>query len=128
MLARALASNESQDEIVDNASIEALERAIHIEQNLDAIGLQPLPQDLENKLQQINQTEQSNKVIWGRFSKSWKQLSAIAATITIAVVIGSMNSVTPVNQQPTLAEVKQAEQELLLALQYVSIAKTKSAK
>jgi hypothetical protein len=127
VLARALNSFDAENDSANTQDLVELERALHIEQHLDDIGLQPLSLELEKKLQNISKAEQNNKVIRGKFNTNWKKASAIAATITAIVIFGTTNQNKPIIQQPTLTEIKQAEQELTLALQYVSFAQAKSA-
>jgi len=128
VLARALSNDceltteeNNQDYIAD------MEQALHIEQHLNEIGLQPLPKGLANKLQAINKTDKSDNVVFGKFKPSWQKISALAATVTAVAVLNSNMLSAPTNQQPTLAEIQHAQQELALALQYISFAKTKSA-
>jgi len=129
VLARALANgSEVENEATNNQQITDMEQALHIEQHLDEIGLQPLPANLASDLQAISKQEKSNNVIFGRFTSHWKKITTIAATVTVTVIV-LFNGITPnspTNQQPTLAEIKHAQQELTLALQYISLAKTKS--
>jgi len=128
VLARVL-SNDSQldDKKCSEQEIADMERALHIEQHLDEIGLQPIPTNLVNKLQAITKKEQSNNIVFGKFGLNWKSVSALAATITAVALLNINNINTSENQQPSIAEVKHAQQELSIALQYISFAKTKSA-
>jgi hypothetical protein len=128
VLARALSDDsELTHEKYDKQHITDMERALHIEQNLNEIGLQPLPTSLANKLQAINKTDKSDNVVFGKFKPSWQKISALAATVTAVALLNSNMLSTPTNQQPTLAEIHHAQQELALALHYISFAKTKSA-
>jgi hypothetical protein len=128
VIARALSSdNELINKKYSSQQITDMEKALHIEQHIDEIGLQPIPQGLANKLQAISKTNKKSNVIFGVFSANWKKVSAIAATITAITLLNSNMFDTPASQQPTLAEIKHAQQELTLALQYISFAKTKSA-
>jgi anti-sigma-K factor RskA len=128
VIARALSDKNKQESVQDDKQLIAdLERALHIEQHLDEIGLQPIPQSLANKLETIGETQKSNNITFGKFTSNWKTLSAIAATITVVAVLNNTALDVPTNQQPTLAEIKQAEQELVIALQYIASAQTKSA-
>ena len=128
VLARALSNdNELKNEKYNIQQIADMEQALHIEQHLDEIGLQPLPTSLANKLQTISKTKKNSNVIFGKFKSSWKKIGAIAATVTAVALLNSITFNTPTNQQPTLAEIKHAQQELTIALQYISLAKTKSA-
>jgi len=128
VLARALSNDsELKSEECNNQHIADMEQALHIEQHLDEIGLQPLPENLTDKLQAISETGKNNNIIFGKFTSHWKKIGAIAATITVVALLNNITLNTPISQQPTLAEVKHAQQELTLALQYISLAKTKSA-
>jgi hypothetical protein len=127
VLARALASDNSEVASRTTLHIEELERALHIEQHLDNIGLQPLPANLEKRLRHISKTKENNNIVRGKFTANWKKVSAIAATITAVVLFGNVNQHTPSSQQPTLAEIKRAEQEFAVALQYIAFAQAKSA-
>ena len=128
VLARALSNgSELTHEKHHQQQIADMEHALHIEQHLDEIGLQPLPTGLASKLQAIGKTAPSNNVVFGRFKPSWQKLGALAATVTAVALLNSNMLSAPTDQQPTLAEVKDAQQELALALQYISFAKTKSA-
>ena len=128
VLARALSNEcELKNEKCNYQQIADMEKALHIEQHLDAIGLQPLPANLASKLQTISSTDKNNSVIFGKFASNLKKVGAIAATVTAVALLNSITINTPTNQQPTLAEIKHAQQELTLALQYISLAKIKSA-
>ncbi len=127
VLARALSNDELKNEKLNNQEIADMEQVLHIEQHLDEIGFQPLPASLASKLQAISRTKKNSNVIFGKFISNWKKVTAIAATITVVVLLNNTALNTPTNQQPTLAEIKHAQQELALALQYISFAKTKSA-
>lgn len=128
VLARALSNDEElKNEECNSQQITDMEHALHIEQHLDKIGLQPIPASLVSKLQTINDTDKNNHVIFGKFTANWKKITAIAATVTAVALLNNITLNTPTNQQPTLAEIKHAQQELTLALQYISLAKTKSA-
>jgi hypothetical protein len=129
VLARAL-SNDSElmNEEDNKQHIADMEQALHIEQHLNNIGLQPLPTGLANKLQAINKTGKSDNVVFGKFKPSWQKISALAATVTAIALLNSNMLSAPTNQEPTLAEIQHAQQELALALQYISFAKTKSAR
>jgi hypothetical protein len=127
VLARALVEGESDSE-VDNTLLTAeFEQALHIERNIDAIGLQPLPASLEQKLQGIGNTASKETVIWVQFKKHWQKISAVAATIATITLFSHINGMTPESQEPSLAEIKKAEQELAIAFHYLSAARTKSA-
>jgi len=128
VLARALSNDgELTTEQHNKQRINDVEQALHIEQHLDQIGLQPLPPGLAIKLQNINKTDKSDNVVFGKFKPSWQKISTIAATVTAVALLNSNMLSAPTNQQPTLAEIQNAQQELALALQYISFAKTKSA-
>jgi len=128
VLARTFSNdNELESETSYNQQIADMEQALHIEHHLDKIGLQPLPESLANKLQTINKSGENDNVIFGHFISNWKKISAIAATFTAVALLNNMAFNAPNNQQPTLAEIKHAQQELTVALQYISFAKTKSA-
>lgn len=128
VIARALSSdNELINKKYSCQQITDMEKALHIEQHIDEIGLQPIPESLANKLQAISKTNKKSNVIFDVFSANWKKVSAMAATITAITLLNSNMFDTPARQQPTLAEIKHAQQELTLALQYISFAKTKSA-
>jgi len=128
VLARSLSNdNEVKNEKYNKQQIADMEQALHIEQHLEEIGLQPLPASLASKLQTISKTKKNNNVIFGKFTSNWKKVAAIAATVTAVALLNSRTFNTPTNQQPTLAEIKHAQQELTLALQYISLVKTKSA-
>ncbi|NQZ21480.1 MAG: hypothetical protein HRT53_05425 [Colwellia sp.] len=129
VLARALSiDKELTTEKYNQEYIADMEQALHIEQHLNEIGLQALPTGLANKLQAINQTDKSDNVVFGKFKPSWQKISALAATVTAVALLNSNMLSAPTNQQPTLAEIQHAQQELALALQYISFAKTKSAR
>jgi|TARA_B110000914_G_C15429204_1_gene430535 hypothetical protein len=124
VLARALSDNsELINEKLSNQHISELEQALHIEQHLHEIGLQPLPTTLTNKLQSIGKSEKNSRVVFGYFKPSWKKLSALAATVTAVALLNSNMINAPTTQQPSLAEIKQAQQELAIALQYIAFAK-----
>ncbi|MGK0383189.1 MAG: hypothetical protein ACI8QG_002961 [Flavobacteriales bacterium] len=124
VLARVLyESSESTNEQLSNQQIAELETALHIEQHLNDIGLQPLSADLKNKLQGISKTETSSHVIFGYFTSGWKKLSALAATVTAVALLNTHMLSDPIDKQPSLAEIQHAEQELAIALQYISFAK-----
>jgi hypothetical protein len=124
VLARALSEHsELNNEKLSNQYINALEKALHIEQHLNEIGLQPLPTSLTNKLQSIGKTEEKSTVFFGYFAPSWKKLSLLAATVTAVALLNSNMMSAPTSQQPSLAEIKHAQQELAIALQYISFAK-----
>ncbi len=128
VLARAFSNDtELEGDTSYNQQIADMEQALHIEQHLDEIGLQPLPESLASKLQTISKTDKTNNIIFGQFKSNWKKISALAATFTAVALLNNMAFNTPNNQQPTLAEIKHAQQELTVALQYISFAKTKSA-
>jgi hypothetical protein len=128
VLARALSDDsELTTEKHNKQHIADMEQALHIEQHLNEIGLQPLPTSLANKLQAISKTDKSSNVVFGKFKPSWQKISALAATVTAIALLNSNMLSTPTEQQPTLAEIQNAQQELALALQYISFAKTKSA-
>ena len=128
VIARALSNdNELTNKERNDQHLADIEKALHIEQHLDEIGLQPIPEGLANKLQTIGKANKNSHVIFGVFSANWKKVSAIAATITAITLLNSNMVDTPASQQPTLAEIKHAQQELTLELQYISFAKTKSA-
>jgi len=124
VLARALSGNsELNNEKLSNQYINELEKALHIEQHLNEIGLQPLPTALTSKLQSIGETEEKSTVVFGYFKPSWKKLSLLAATVTAVALLNSNMMIAPASQQPSLAEIKHAQQELAIALQYISFAK-----
>ena len=128
VLARALSeSAESTDEQLSEQHIADLEQALHIEQHLNEIGLQPVSEELSNKLQNISKANKDSNVIFGYFTPNWKKLSALAATVTAVALLNSNMMNTPAHSEPSLAEIKQAQQELTIALQYISFAKNKSA-
>jgi hypothetical protein len=115
--------------------LQAIEQALHIEQHLDEIGLQAVPESLQNKLSQITKLKnsniesvdkKSNKVIKVNFNKKLS-IVALAACVTMVSIL-NFNWSTPTinNQQPSLAEINQAQQDLAIAFQYLSLAKTKS--
>jgi hypothetical protein len=124
VLARALSNNsELTNEKLSNQHINEMEQALHIEQHLNEIGLQPLPATLKNKLHNIGKTEENSTVIFGYFKPSWKKFSALAATVTAVALLNSNMMSAPTNQEPSLAEIQHAQQELAIALQYISFAK-----
>ena len=120
VLARVLSGNDEQS---DNHDIEDIERALHIEENIAEIGLQPMPINLAYKLQAISHEEKSTNVIFAHFKPSWKKLTALAATVTAVALLNSNMLGAPTNQEPSLAEIKHAQQELAIALKYISFAK-----
>ncbi|MFC3093842.1 hypothetical protein DRW07_10210 [Alteromonas sediminis] len=126
VVARALASDGETMGEPNPSTVEAIERALQIEQNLDAIGVQPLPEGLEEKLQGIAKEKNTGTVIRGDFKRRWKTFTAIAATLVIGLMSGKMLD-EPSGAQPNIAQVRQAEQELLVALHYVSMAQTKTS-
>lgn len=127
VLARALADAEPEGGTDNSQNIADLEQALHIEQNLDTIGLQSLPTGLEQKLQNIGDNGAATNVVWHKFTTNWRSISAIAATFVVVTIIYSVVLHPAKDQQPTLAEMKQAEQELAIALEYLSIAQAKSS-
>jgi len=129
----------SKDNCDDHDTISQIENALHIEQHLEDIGLQAVPESLQHALKNISnhslreqtqtQTTQKNKsnVITANFTRFAATISTLAACITIVAVMGMHWLSTPVNQQqPTVAEIHQAQQELAVAFRYLSIAKNKS--
>jgi len=119
----------------EHRTISQIEAAFHIEQHLDEIGLQTVPETLQNSLQNIGKDELSIKakppaktnVIKANFKRFQLTISSLAACITIVAVMSMQLLDTPQNQQqPTVAEINQAQQELALAFNYLSAAKTKS--
>jgi hypothetical protein len=120
VLARALSVN---DEKSNDHDIEYIERALHIEENIAEIGLQPMPTNLARKLKSISNEEKSTNVIFGYFTPSWKKLSSLAAAVTVVALFNSNMLGVFKNQQPSLAEIQHAQQELAIALQYISFAK-----
>ena len=127
VLARALSVNsELNNKELSDQKIIDIENALHIEQHLNEIGLQPLPTTLTNKLQSIGKTKERTNVIFGIFKPSWKKLTSLAATVTAVALLNSNMLSAPTNQQPSLAEIKHAQQELAIALQYISFAKNVS--
>lgn len=128
VLARALSENSDlSGEKLSEQDIAEMEKALHIEQHLDEIGLQAMPSELSNKLQNISNVKQSNNVIFGYFTPSWNKLAALAATVTAVALFNTNMLNSSEVQQPTLAEIQHAQQELAIALSYVSLAKNKSA-
>jgi hypothetical protein len=123
VLARALSGNNDQNNELD---ITDIEQALHIEEHLAEIGLQPMPKNLAQKLQAISKEEKSTNVIFANFAPTWKKMTAVAATVTAVALLNSNMLSTSTDQQPTLAEIKHAQQELTVALQYLSFAKNKS--
>jgi hypothetical protein len=121
VLARALSDEKSTEQ-----DIADMEQALHIEQHLNEIGLQPLPTSLSNKLQNIAKPEKNSTVILGRFKLSGQKIGTLAATVAVIALLNSNMFTASKNQQPSLAEIQHAQQELVLALQYISFAKTKS--
>jgi hypothetical protein len=130
VLARTLADSDASD-------ISEIEIALHIEQHIDAIGLQPLPDTLQSKLQAITGNSQSNnavtsniahspKIIKGHFKANSYRFLAMAAGIAMVSLLSVQWFTSAQNKQPTLAEISQAQQELAIAFHYLSIAKTKS--
>jgi len=128
VLARALSENSKLDnENLNSQHITDMEQALHIEQHLNEIGLQPLSTELTNRLQNIGKVNEDSNIVFGRFIPSWKKLAALAATVTAVALLNSNMLGKPMNQQPSLAEIQHAQQELAIALQYISFAKNKSA-
>ena len=124
VLARALSEHsELNSEQLSNQQIVELEKALHIEQHLNDIGLQPLSTDLKNKLQGIGKTKTTSNVVFGYFTPSWKKLSALAATVTAVALLNTNMLSESKNEQPSLAEIQHAQQELAIALEYISFAK-----
>jgi len=128
VLARALADSTSEDEAAYAQDIADLETALHIEKNLDAIGLQPTSTELQNRLDAINRPSKSNIIVWPKFTKNWQKLSAIAASLALVTLLYNTDLVAPSAQQPSLAEIQQAEQELKIAFEYLAQAQAKSSK
>ncbi len=124
VLARVLSVN---GELSSESDIADIELALHIEENMIEIGLQPIPKNLTDKLQFISKKKAPSNVFFMKLKPTWQKITAIAATMTAVVLFNSYISSVPVNEQPTLAEVKQAQHELVIALQYISLAKNKSA-
>jgi len=78
-------------------------------------------------LQAIPKKAPVKNIVFGKFGFNWKSVGGLAATIA-AVALLNINSINTLeNRQPTIAEVKHAQQELTIALQYLAFAKTKSA-
>lgn len=124
VLARALSENsELNNDQLSNQQMAELEKALHIEQHLNDIGLQPLSTDLKNKLLGIGKTKTNSHVVFGYFTPHWKKLSALAATVTAVALLNTNILSDPKNEQPSLAEIQDAQQELAVALQYISFAK-----
>jgi hypothetical protein len=129
VLARALSQkSELSNENLSEQHIADLEQALHIEQHINDIGLQPLSTELTNKLQSISKVNEKSNVLFGRFTPSWKKFAALAATVSAVALLNTNMISAPSNQQPSLAEIQHAQQELTIALQYISLAKNKSAK
>lgn len=135
VLARTLADSDSND-------LADIEVALHIEQYIDELGLVPLPQALHNKLQAITTNNQENKdvisdplhsskplskVIKANFNTKPYRLMAMAAGIAMVSILSVNWLSSPLDEQPTLAEINQAQQELAIAFRYLSIAKNKSS-
>ena len=130
----ANSSNEKQEE---QLTISQIELALHIEQHLDEIGLQAVPDTLQNSLKNIGKCDLStpakpqekSNVIKANFKRWRLTISSLAACITIVTVMSMQWLSTPqTQQQPSVAQINQAQQELALAFIYLSIAKTKSTK
>jgi len=121
VLARALSEND----------IAIVEKALHVEENLDKIGLQEVPKSLQSKLAEITQIN-INKEVQGNVvnlekKQSWYVPLALAASIAMVMIVGnSLINFPTVPNEPTLAEVKQAQKELAIAFEYISIAQHKS--
>ena len=64
VIARALSNdNELIDKKCNAQQIADMEKALHIEQHLDEIGLQPLPEGLASRLQAISDTNNKSNII-----------------------------------------------------------------
>jgi hypothetical protein len=126
-LARVLSTSESQKAQDAEQDLSALERALHIEANLDEIGLQDIPVDLQERLKSIPNKQRGKKVVWLDFSTHWKKLGSIAACLLVVSLVFTLQVNQPKEHVPTLAEIKQAEKDLKLALEYLSIAQAKSS-
>jgi anti-sigma-K factor RskA len=127
VLARALAEVSSDNEAEYASNIADLETALHIEQNIDAIGLQATSTDLQNRLNAIAQPSKDSTVIWPVFKSNWRKISAIAASVVLVAFFYSAGLTQHAPQQPSLAEIKQAEQELKIAFAYLAKAQTQSS-
>jgi len=142
VLARTyITSNEkaSNSNVEDHDFINQIENALHIEQHLEEIGLQVVPESLQSALQNISndslvvQTksqitpQKKSNVITVNFTRFATTISTLAACITIVAVMSIDWLSTPTTQQqPTIAEIHQAQHELAVAFRYLSIAKNKS--
>ena len=131
--------NAADDKQEDRDTISQIENALHIEQHLDEIGLQSVPESLQNSLKRISSEplttqakpkatpKNSSNVIIVNFRRFGATISTLAACITIVAVMSMQWFSTPINhQQPTIAEINQAQQELAVAFRYLSLAKNKS--
>lgn len=122
---RVLARSLSEDDLA------IVEKALHIEEHLDEIGLQEVPISLQNKLAAItkdsNYKDKSNTVVSFEKKQSWYVPITLAASITMVMVIGHSLLTSPTGtNEPTLAEVEQAHKELAIAFEYLSLAQHKS--
>lgn len=111
----------------DEAQTAELARALHIEANLEQIGLQAMPTDLQETLQSITKQSNHANVVWLKFANNWKKLSGLAASVMVVGLVFTLQMPLSDNQTPTIAEIKQAEKDLKLALEYLSIAQAKSS-
>lgn len=127
LLARALAEPSAEDEGEYEKNIADLETALHIQHNIDSIGLQPVPTDLQNRLNTIASPSKGNTVIWPVLTSNWRKLSAIAASIALITLIYNAGFTEHTSQQPSLAEIKQAEQELKIVFEYLAKTQSKSS-
>jgi len=134
---KVVARTYEQDEPIGNQldDLQTIEQALHIEEHLDEIGLQAVPEALQNKLSQITKSDHSSandtiehkdNVIKVNFNRKLS-IVALAACVTMVGIL-NFNWSTPSfnNQQPSLAEINQAQQDLAIAFNYLSLAKTKS--
>jgi|GEM_PF-1998607 len=107
---------------------EDIESALSIEQHLDQIGLQQVPDALQEKLRAIAtdkhpaaQAANNNKVVKFPRQRTWFTMGAIAAAVGIMSLVNPLwHNESNIDRQPSLAEINQAKRDLALAFNYLS--------
>lgn len=103
-----------------NAELRAKLLALHLESQLDAIGLQATPKELTAKLYEIAEAPKSKpaKVFYLKPRYRWSLLAA-AAVLLLMMATGLNERVFQSSPQPSAAEIAQAEAELNLTLHFL---------
>ncbi len=105
-----------------------MEKVLNIEKHLDDVGLQPVPNGLQEKLKAIGagklqtaSTKKTSNLIEFRAKHTWLSLGGVAATAVIVMLLSpSLNKQELTEPELTKLEVKQAKEDLVVAFDYLS--------